>query len=73
VLHLVRAGVGGEVEVGRQPPQHRVTHTAADEVQLTTRDREPPADLTEQMVVPIELDGGPRQQLGVIGGIGHVR
>ena len=73
VLHLLRAGVSGEVEVGGQPTQHGVAHTAADEVQLTAGEGEPPADLTKQVVVPIELDGGSRQQLGVIGGVGHVR
>ena len=73
VLHLLRTGVGSEVEVGGQPTQHGVAHTSADEVELAAGEGEPPADLTKQVVVPIELDGGSRQQLGVIGGVGHVR
>ena len=36
-LHLLGPGVGGEVEVGAEPAEQRVAHTAADQIQLVAR------------------------------------
>ena len=65
VLHLVRARVGGEIQVGTQPAQHRVAHTAADQIQLAARGVEAAAEPPQQVVVPVQRDQRTRQQRGV--------
>ena len=43
LLHLLGAGVGGEVQVGTQPAQQGIPHRTADEVQLVARGIERPS------------------------------
>ena len=57
-----------------QPAQHRVAHTAADQIQLVARVGEQPAEFAQHVAVPVQahLRGG--QQLGILRQrSGHVR
>ena len=44
-LQLLGAGVGGEVQIGDRPLQHRVAHRAADQIQLVAGGSEQPAEV----------------------------
>ena len=57
-LHLFRAGVGGEIQVGVQPAQQRVAHAAPDEVQLVTRVSKYPAEVAQHLAVRVQRDLG---------------
>ena len=66
-------GVGGEVQVGGQPSEHRVAHAAADQEQLMARRLEQSAHLGQQRSLRVQRDGSPNTQLVLGGGFGHVR
>ena len=66
-LHLLGPRVGGEVEVGAEPAQQRVAHTAADEVQLVARVSEHPAEIAQHVGVPVQRHLGSGEQFSVVG------
>jgi hypothetical protein len=77
-LHHVRPRIGGEVEVRAQPPQQRVAHAAADQVELMARGSEQLPERRQQLALAVQRDQRLRQQRGVERGItagtgfGHV-
>ncbi|EUA37214.1 polynucleotide adenylyltransferase/metal dependent phosphohydrolase domain protein [Mycobacterium avium subsp. avium 2285 (R)] len=73
LLHLVGARVGGEVQVGAQPAQQGIAHRTADEVELVARGVERRTQLTQHRRMLVERDRGGGQQLGILGGVRHVR
>ena len=73
VLNLLGPGVGGQIEVRRQPAQHSVADTAADEEQLAPGQGEPAADLAQNMPVLIQRHRSARQQVGIVCRTGHAR
>ena len=66
-LHLLGPGVGGEVEVGAEPAQQRVAHTAAHQVQLVTRGSEQRAQLAQHVGVPVKCHLGSGEQFSIVG------
>ena len=64
-LYLLGPGVGGEIEVGTQPAQQRVAHTAADEVELVAGVSEHATQFAQHAVMPVQRDLRGRQQFGV--------
>jgi hypothetical protein len=70
-LQLLRAGVGGEVQIGDRPLQHRVAHRAADQIQLVAGGSEQPAEVAQDVGMPVQCDRGSGQQLGILGSVGH--
>ena len=77
-LDHVRPRIGGEVEVRARPPQQRIAHTAADQVELMSRRSEQLPQRRQQFALAVQRDQRPRQQRGVERGItagtglGHV-
>ena len=65
LLHLLGPGVGGEIEVGTQPAQQRVAHTAADEVEVVAGVSEHTTQIAQHAVMPVQRDLRGRQQFGV--------
>ena len=73
LLDLLGAGIGGEVQVGTRPAQQGIPHRTADKVQLAARGLEHRAELTQHGGVPVQRDRGGGQQVGILGGVRHVR
>lgn len=73
LLHLLGARVGGEVQVGAQPAQQGIAHRTADEVELVARGVERRTQLAQHRRMLVERDRGGGQQLGILGGVRHVR
>ena len=67
LLHLLGAGVGGEVQILDigQPAEQRVAHAAADEVQLVTGLSEHRAEIAQDVGMPVEGHRGAGQQFGI--------
>ena len=65
LLHLLGPGVGGEVQIGAQPAEQRVAHTAADQVQLVAGVSEHRAQLAQHVGMPVQRDLRGGQQFGV--------
>ena len=73
LLHRLRRGIGGEIEVGGQSAENRVADATAHQIQLVTRCGEQPADLTQQRILALQLDGRASEQLILGHSFGHVR
>ena len=58
-LHGLRPGVGGEVQVGGQPAEHRIAHGAAHQVKLVSGRLEHRAHFTKQRSLPVQFYSGP--------------
>ena len=78
--HPLGPGVGGEVEVGTQAAEQRVTHTSADQIQLVAVIGEQLPETAQHLRMTIQRNLGSSQQLdiGFAGcafspGVGHVR
>ena len=68
-----RPGVGGEIQIGSQTTENRVPNGPSDEVQLVARGGEQRTEFGQHLALPVERDGGSRQQFGVLREFGHVR
>ena len=71
LLHLVRSGIGSEVEVGGQSAEDSVANAATHEIELMTRGGEQRADLAQQRGLALQFDGGGSQQLVGWSDFGH--
>ena len=60
-------GVGGEVEVGAEPAEQRITHASPDQIQLMARVGEHPAEVAQYLGVPVQRHLGSDEQFGVVG------
>lgn len=74
-LHLLGAGVGGEVEVAvlGEPAEQRVAHTPAHQVQLVACGSEHRAELAQDPGAAVQRNQRTGQQFGSSSSFGHVR